>query len=88
MMIERKGERRRLFTPLMIELRDMPSDVALEWLWSRGMIDIAALESRAIRLAVEHRYRSGERKTRAMDEVAHQFRCSYEKVRKIVYSRV
>lgn len=85
-MIERKGERRRLFTPLVMELRSKPTDVALEWLWSEGIIDVAALESRAIRRAVEHRYRKGERKTRAMDAVAHRFGCSYEKVRKIVYS--
>ncbi len=74
-------------TPLIIELRNMSADAALERLWQEGLIDVLALEYRAIRRAVERRYLAGEHKTRAMDAVADQFGCSYEKVRKIVYER-
>lgn len=80
-----KKQTRRLFLPLLIELRNMPTDDALERLWNEGLIDMLAIERRAIARAVRRYVRKGELKYRAMERAAFEFDCSYEKVRRIVY---
>lgn len=63
----------------------MTADDALEWLWKEGLIDILAIERRAIRRAVKRHVCKGELKYKAMESVAAEFDCSYEKVRTIMY---
>lgn len=78
-------DRRRLFVPLVIELRNLSADEALEMLWREGLLDVRNIEYRAIRRAVARHVRSGEHKCRAMENVANEFDCSYDKVKMVVY---
>ncbi len=78
---------RGALTPVAIEMRGLSSDELLDRLWREGLIDMSALERRAIRREVMRRVRTGETKCRAMDAVAASFGCSYEKVRAEMYRK-
>ena len=64
------------------------SDNTLEWMFREGIIDIRAVERMAIRDMVERLVRKGERKMRAIDEVAERLNISFEKAREAVYRRI
>jgi len=84
--MKRRPDRSAL-TPVAIEMRGLSSDEVLDRLWREGLIDMSALERRAIRREVMRRVRTGEAKCRAMDAVAASFGCSYEKVRAEMYRK-
>lgn len=63
-----------------------PREVTAELL-RFGVIDTRRLEAYLIRRDVALRTARGEGKCRAMDEVACDRCCSYEKVRRIVYEK-
>lgn len=83
----KKSYDRTIFAPLAIEMRGLSGGEVLDRLWSEGLIDVAALERRAMRREVMQRVRAGEAKCRAMDAVAARFCCSYEKVRAEIYRK-
>ncbi len=83
----KKRVNRAALTPVAIEMRGLSSDEVLDRLWSEGLIDLSALERRAIRREVMRRVHAGETKCRAMDAVAVRFGCSYEKVRAEMYRK-
>lgn len=58
----------------------------IEILSEKGLIDCRMAETLFARAEVERRVRNGRGRCRAMEEVASQLCCSYEKVRKIIYS--
>ena len=64
------------------------SDNTLEWMFREGIINIRAVERMAIRDMVERLVRGGERKMRAIDEVAERLNISFEKAREAVYKRI
>ena len=85
--MKKESRNRYLFAPLAIEMRGLGSDEVLDRLWREGLIDMTALERRAMRREVMRRVSAGETKCRAMDAVAARFGCSYEKVRAEIYRK-
>ncbi len=82
-----KNLSKRLLQPVIAGIGALSGEALVKRLWSEGLLDVRALERRAIRLDVERRVRAGEGRCRAMDAVACDFCCSYEKVREIVYNK-
>lgn len=80
--------KRKLIAIIKRNSAEYLSDSALEWMFREGIIDIRAVERMAIRYMVEQLVRSGERKMRAIDEVADQLNISFEKAREAVYRRI
>lgn len=60
---------------------------ALEMLIAEGLVDRRALERCYARRRFDRLVAAGMGRCRAMDEVAHELCCSYEKVRTIIYAR-
>ena len=56
-------------------------------MWNDKLLDIKALERLYIDNEVEHRVRTGEIKTKAMEQLSVELGCSYEKVRAAVYHK-
>ena len=63
-----------------------PSDI-IDMLWRGGMLNRLAMEQQYIKDEVAHRVRNGESKMRAMEMVAYDIGCSFEKVRSVVYRK-
>ena len=68
-------------------LADRSANEIVPFLLGEGLLDMAAVERRMIRDEVARRVRGGERKMRAIEEVAYEMNCSYEKARAAVYRR-
>ena len=63
-----------------------PSDI-IDMLWREGLLNHLAMERQYIRDEVNHRVRNGESKMRAIEMVAYDIGCSFEKVRSVVYRK-
>lgn len=76
---------RAVVTPLyaMIEGRSVGEIVNL--LWRERLLNLTEMERRYFVSEVERRVREGGKKQRAMADVAHESRCSFEKVRHAIY---
>lgn len=82
-----KSKERKLLYPIkrMVEGKK-PEDV-VDLLWNKGLLDDLAVERLYITNEVLRRVRTGESKMRAIEVVAYDMGCSYEKVRAVVYSK-
>ena len=56
-------------------------------MWRQGLLNRIALERLYINNEVARRVRGGEGKIRAIEQIANELGCSYEKVRGVVYSK-
>ncbi len=63
-----------------------PADI-IDMLWREDMLNHLAMERQYIQEEVSHRVRNGESKVRAIEMVAYDIGCSYEKVRAVVYRK-
>ena len=79
--------KRKLLTVLSKKIARTSISEALEQMWNEKLLDIKALERLYIGTEVEHRVRSGEVKTKAMEQLSVELGCSYEKVRAAVYPK-
>ena len=77
--------RQRLLDELRLDVRGLSAPKLLDYLLLEGIIDERKLEERAIRQEVARRMAQGQKKCYAMGETAHEYCCSYEKVRGIIY---
>lgn len=77
--------RQRLLDELRLAVRGLSAPKLLDYLLLEGIIDERKLEERAIRQDVARRMAQGQKKCYAMGETAHEYCCSYEKVRGIIY---
>ena len=77
--------RQRLLDELRLAVRGLSAPNLLDYLLLEGIIDERKLEERAIRQEVARRMAQGQKKCYAMGETAHEYCCSYEKVRGIIY---
>lgn len=77
----------RMLEAIVPESGRMSGTEVLRRLVECGAVDRRSVEAAFARAEVERRVRGGEGRCRAMDEVAFELCCSYEKVRSIVYSR-
>ena len=77
--------RQRLHDELCSAVRGLSVPELLDYLLREGIIDERKLEACAIRREVARRMAAGEKKCYAMGETAHEYCCSYEKVRGIIY---
>ena len=80
----------QLLNPLLNSLFDKthvstPAQLLAE-LDKMGLIDLKAAEALYAKREVDRLVRQGRGRCRAMEDVAETLCCSYEKVRKIVYS--
>lgn len=75
----------RLLHTLRREVRGMSAAQAVEFLLREELLDARRVEGLLIRREVAARTARGEGKCCAMEAVAEDFCCSYEKVRGIVY---
>lgn len=77
----------KLLGSLIRDMQSKSSTEVLRQLMSEGLLNARELERRYIRREVEHRVRNGEMKTRAIEYLANEMGCSYEKARAAVYSK-
>ena len=77
--------RQRLLDELRLAVRGLSAPKLIDYLLLEGIIDERKLEERAIRQEVARRMAQGQKKCYAMGETAHEYCCSYEKVRGIIY---
>lgn len=77
--------RQRLLDELRLAVRGLSAPKLLDYLLLEGIINERKLEERAIRQEVARRMAQGQKKCYAMGETAHEYCCSYEKVRGIIY---
>ena len=66
----------------------LPPREAVEKLMNAGFIDIVACERQAIYEAVQRAERDGMRRCEALEAVAVEFCCSYEKARNAFYKQL
>ncbi len=62
--------------------------VLLRRLLDRGLIDLRAVERRAVRARVAELQSRGAKRVDAMYRAAEEFCCSYEKIRSIIYCKL
>lgn len=77
----------KLIGSLIRDMQSKSSTEVLRELMREGLLNARELERRYIRREVEHRVRNGEKKMRAIEYLASEMGCSYEKARSAVYSK-
>jgi hypothetical protein len=78
---------RKLLTTLISSIPGGNLHEAINTMWRQGLLNRVALERIYISNEVARRVRGGEAKTRAIEQIANELACSYEKVRGVVYSK-
>ena len=63
-----------------------PADI-IDMLWRENMLNPLMMERQYIKEEVAHRVRNGEAKMWAIEMVAYDIGCSFEKVRSVVYRK-
>lgn len=81
------NNRRKLLNSLLLQIGHKNIGCAIEQMWNEGFLNQRALEQLYIGREVEHRVRAGETKARAIEQIATELGCSYEKVRAAVYQK-
>ncbi len=79
--------RQKLLGSLLGKIGGKSIGVAIEYMWNGGLLNQKALEQLYIKQEVERRVRVGESKVRAIEQLAQELGCSYEKVRAVVYKK-
>ncbi|MBR4850133.1 MAG: hypothetical protein IKV09_04300 [Alistipes sp.] len=83
----KRRRERKLIYPLLRLVEGKTPDNIIELLWSKGLLDYLAVERLYIASEVERRVCCGESKMRAIEVVAYDIGCSYEKARAAVYRK-
>lgn len=74
--------------PIVAAMKSMTGAEAAEYLMAHGLIDRRAAEREYVRERMQRlTVGEGMPRCRAMEEIADEICCSYEKVRGIIYSR-
>jgi hypothetical protein len=81
------GNKRKFLISLLNNIEQKSIDRAVEQMWNEGLLNRTAIERLYISSEVNRRVRAGEVKTKAMEQLSEELKCSYEKVRTAVYSR-
>lgn len=77
------------FAELVIDtIGNLPPREAVEKLMFAGLIDIRACERRAIYNEVRRAEKGGIRRCEALEKIAEEFCCSYEKARNAFYTQL
>lgn len=77
------------FADVLIEtIGDLPPHEAIEKLMSAQLVDIRACERQAIYNEVRRAERAGIHRCEALEKVAEEFCCSYEKARNAFYKQL
>ena len=76
-----------LLRPIIAASESMTGAEAAEYIISRGLIDRRAVEREYVRTRMRRLTVEGMPRCRAMEEIADEICCSYEKVRGIIYSK-
>ena len=79
--------RQKLLNSLLDKIGHKSINLAIEQMWSEGLLNQKALEQLYIGKEVERRVRAGETKIRAIEQLSKELGCSYEKVRAAVYKK-
>ena len=79
--------RQKLLGSLLGKIGGKSIGVAIEYMCTGGLLNQKALEQLYIKQEVERRVRVGESKVRAIEQLAQELGCSYEKVRAVVYKK-
>jgi hypothetical protein len=79
--------RRKLLNSLLSKIGDKSIGAAIEQMWNEDLLNRKNLEKLYIGKEVEHRVRAGETKVRAIEQLAGELGCSYEKIRAVVYKK-
>jgi hypothetical protein len=77
----------KFLTLLFKKLQRQCSEKALLQMWNEGLLNLKAIEKLYVCHEIERRVRDGEHKTKAMEQLADELSCSYEKIRAIVYGK-
>ena len=82
-------ELEKKFAELLVEtIGILPPREAVEKLMFAGLIDIRACERQAIYNEVRRAEKSGVPRCEALEKIAGEFCCSYEKARNAFYNRI
>lgn len=76
----------KLLTPLLDSVGGMSGTETLKMMIREGLVDRRAAEALYARSEVERMIRRGTGRCRAMEYVAEELCCSYEKVRAMIYA--
>ncbi|MBR7182754.1 MAG: hypothetical protein IKD41_02030 [Alistipes sp.] len=68
-------------------LKKLSGSQVIDTLWEMGLLSKKGVERLAIERSYKRLIQSGMPKCRAMDQVAFDFACSYEKIRSIIYKK-
>lgn len=77
----------QLLRPLTASAGELNGRQMLKLMLDEGLVDRRAAEALYARAEVERMMRNGTARCRAMEYVAEELCCSYEKVRAIIYAR-
>jgi hypothetical protein len=78
---------RKIFVVLNNRLQGKSKEMAVDWLWQEGLLDFTRLEQLYIREKVLHLVSCGSPKMEAINQVATELNCSFEKARNAIYKR-
>ena len=79
--------RQKLLNSLLSRIGHKSIGGAIEQMWNENLLNLKNLERLYIGREVEHRVRAGESKVRAIEQLAQELGCSYEKIRSVVYKK-
>ncbi|MBQ7856823.1 MAG: hypothetical protein IJ348_06910 [Alistipes sp.] len=77
----------RTLTTLKIKMQSLNASQIIDHLWSEGILSRKEIERIGIRNEFKRRTTNGESRCRAMESLATEFGCSYEKVRATIYKK-
>lgn len=78
---------KRVLYLLKRKVEGKPPAEIIDMLWREDMLNHLVMERQYIQDEVSRRVRNGESKMRAIEMVAYDIGCSFEKVRSVVYRK-
>ena len=76
---------RKIYVVLNNRLQGKSKEKTVDWLWQEGLLDFTRLEQLYIREKVQHLVDCGTPKMEAIDQLAREMNCSFEKARNATY---
>ena len=74
-------------TTLKIKMQRLDASQIIDHLWREGLLSRKEIERIGIRNEFKRRTTNGESRCQAMESLAAEFNCSYEKVRATIYQK-
>lgn len=78
---------RRTLSALKIKMQRLNASQIIDHLWSEGILSTKEIERIGIRNEFKRRTANGECRCHAMEALAEEFGCSYEKIRATIYQK-